>query len=722
MKSPLLYILEVLFCSGMLLAFYRLLLVRKVAFVHCRRFLVAAVVLSVLIPALDIPLYPARTVVYPLPLIGATQEELPPETVAESAPLRNGARPAAEAPRTVGRRGVPAAVSGLLYAGTVLLLLGVFLGRIRNIRRLRRHSRLSDCGAYTLAESAEVAAPFSFLRTIFMGEGYEGRRRDIVLAHESSHVRHRHSAERIVVEAVRSLFWFNPFVWLAGRWLEEVQEWEADRDVLDAGYDLTEYRTIIFRQLFGYNPDIACGLNHSFTKNRFTMMTQFRKRRFAFVRLSAAVPIVAGMMMLCSFTTRAADPVAAAEAADMGRPVPDLSGLKPVPVLCLTLSMNLESNPPRFGLLEYLPVDESRYRLSREKGMKITDPSGKDISWWAWKHYGVKAENPMFLIDGELMTREEYADREGRRMERDMEAGSSSDQKIYTGAEVAARLGDPTVDALVVVNTTRKPSATIHVSSTGILLNGKPVSIGELAAMIAEEREKLSEEARPKMTVVLQADPDTRMGEVNQTKQALRRANALRLRYEVAGQPEVFRLLPPDPRAAGADIRVKEMVLEGAAQAGDIMVRKRNMMMVLVNGGGEILAGGVGNLNPVGPDGLKERVREFVLNPDHRADLSEQKLCAFDLPDDRGTMSYPVSEGVVVLQSDENTSYERYVAVQNALSEAFGSIRSDLSQRQFHRPYTALTPEQRQVINRAVPMKISEAEPRTRKPDPDLPR
>ena len=83
MKSPLLYILEVLFCSGLLLAFYRLLLVRKVSFRACRRYLVAAVFLSAVIPALDIPLYPARTVVYPLPLIAAP----PAENFVQSFPL-----------------------------------------------------------------------------------------------------------------------------------------------------------------------------------------------------------------------------------------------------------------------------------------------------------------------------------------------------------------------------------------------------------------------------------------------------------------------------------------------------------------------------------------------------------------------------------------------------------------------------------------------------------
>ena len=52
MKSPAFYLLEVLFCSGLLLAFYRLLLVRKVSFAACRRYLVAAMLLSAAILSL----------------------------------------------------------------------------------------------------------------------------------------------------------------------------------------------------------------------------------------------------------------------------------------------------------------------------------------------------------------------------------------------------------------------------------------------------------------------------------------------------------------------------------------------------------------------------------------------------------------------------------------------------------------------------------------------
>lgn len=306
MKSPLLYLIEVLFCSGAMAAFYRLLLVRKVSFVASRRFLLVAVVLPVVLPALDIPVYPARTVVYPLPLIAAPEEEPVLPIVDPIAADAVPELPTAAAEPMVDRAQLARRVAAVCYGAVVVLLAGLLAARVAAIRRLRRRARRTDCGDYVLAEYRDVATPFSFLRTVFLGEGFAGERRAIVLCHEASHVRHRHSVERIAVECVRCLFWFNPFVWMAQRWLAEVQEWEADRDVLDAGYDLTRYRTVIFHQLFGCNPDIACGLNHSLTKNRFVMMTQFKKRPDAALRLGAALPVVVGMMMLCSFTPRTA--------------------------------------------------------------------------------------------------------------------------------------------------------------------------------------------------------------------------------------------------------------------------------------------------------------------------------------------------------------------------------------------------------------------------------
>lgn len=88
-----------------------------------------------------------------------------------------------------------------------------------------------------------------------------------ILAHESSHIAHRHSLERIVMETMKAALWWNPFVWIAARRLTEAEEFEADSDVLTSGYDRAEYMQTIFKQLFGYSPEIANGLRNSLTKN-----------------------------------------------------------------------------------------------------------------------------------------------------------------------------------------------------------------------------------------------------------------------------------------------------------------------------------------------------------------------------------------------------------------------------------------------------------------------
>ena len=62
----------------------------------------------------------------------------------------------------------------------------------------------------------------------------------------------------------------------------------------------------IFRQLFGYSPEIANGLRDSLTKKRFKMMTSQKPGRYALLRLAGTLPAIAGLLCAFSFTSRAA--------------------------------------------------------------------------------------------------------------------------------------------------------------------------------------------------------------------------------------------------------------------------------------------------------------------------------------------------------------------------------------------------------------------------------
>ena len=306
------YILEMTVCSGLFLVVYRWLLAKRVSFGLCRAFIMMSMLLAVAIPAMDVPVFPEKEVTGHTVLTGFDFFEMELEgdetvsSAAETQAVVNAVSEVVPAPGTFDIKAAASISVKVIYMVVALASLGLTIYNIVKIGRLRRRSKLTHTEEYTLAEHEDIKTPFSFLLTIFMGFNYEPGERLQILTHEASHIRHRHSFERVLLSILRSVFWFNPFFWMAEKDLEEVQEWEADKDVLDEGYELNTYRTTIFKQLFGYNPDITCGLNHSLTKQRFIMMTQSRRGKGAWIRLAATLPIIAAVFVAFGCGTKEA--------------------------------------------------------------------------------------------------------------------------------------------------------------------------------------------------------------------------------------------------------------------------------------------------------------------------------------------------------------------------------------------------------------------------------
>ena len=73
---------------------------------------------------------------------------------------------------------------------------------------------------------------------------------------------------------------------------------------------------------------------------------------------------------------------------------------------------------------------------------------------------------------------------------------------------------------------------------------------------------------------------------------------------------------------------------------------------------------------------------------------------------------YPESQGVVSLQTTRDTGYQSYIMVQNELTRAFNEVRDEVAMRKFGSKFADLPEENRNAVSKAVPLKISEAEPR----------
>ena len=157
----------------------------------------------------------------------------------------------------------------------------------------------------------------------------------------------------------------------------------------------------------------------------------------------------------------------------------------------------------------------------------------------------------------------------------------------------------------------------------------------------------------------------------------------------MGSQTGLSRLLPPMPD--------KDQKVE------DQKVNRRNIIVVKINSSDRILAGS----DPIDISQLKDKVKEFLANPADDPNLPEKEII-----DIEGYGACAVSKGVISLQNDRGTSYNAYIAVQNALVGAVNELRDEFSKSKYGRNFDSLTEDQQKIVKKAVPQNISEAEPK----------
>ncbi len=834
--SAIRYIIEMIICSGLFLVAYRWLLAKKVGFGLCRAFIVMSMLLAVAIPAMDVPVFTEKTLSQQGVLTGfdflvmELDDAVPMDPEVEMDEAENMASETAPVPKAFDIKAAAGIAVKVIYILVALASLGLTVYNIIKIQKLRRRSKLTRTEEYTLAEHEDIKTPFSFLMTIFMGFNYEPGERLQILTHEASHIRHRHSFERISLSILRSVFWFNPFFWMAEKDLEEVQEWEADKDVLNEGYELDKYRTTIFKQLFGYNPDISCGLNHSLTKQRFIMMTQSRRGKGAWIRLAATLPAIAAAFFAFGCGTKEAkastdfstdltngtkqtylpmcppcdasvsnsfgartdasgagthqgidyvlnegDPVYAAADGEISSITRDDSnGL----MLVLNHSDGIETryaHLSKIQIVSHLKIeggmmtvnntynlitdgDHSNQKISGKvnRGQLIGYAGSTGRATGPHLHFEVRKDGkpvdpapmftsdkpvtapfPIYVVEGTNKPGEEYfAICNGKLCKINDEIGEAVsryfaeiDDPQYATIQLEADKDVPEAVLTKVSEQLRKVQAlkvskSITESNPGeivvlkdatttysriangalieviydpnesrIYIDGAKHSIDEIAEVIGAKRD--SSDKPYEFTVHIKASGDTRMGIITDIKNELRTINGIRLLYTLD------EMVTPDHPYAETEI-------DEYYKVETYKESRNNIIVIKTNAADRYLIGD----RPDYLDGnALEKVKSYILNKENNPDLPDKTDKEFTLPDGR-SITYPVSQAMILMQNDRGTSFEGYQAVNAFVQKAYRELRNDLATELFGRALTELSDAETAIIRQAIPMNVYEAEPR----------
>ena len=152
-------------------------------------------------------------------------------------------------------------------------------------------------------------------------------------------------------------------------------------------------------------------------------------------------------------------------------------------------------------------------------------------------------------------------------------------------------------------------------------------------------------------------------------------------------------------------------------QEEDVKVKGRNVMVVSVNLNNDIMyyygdeSKRVTEMG-VKPEDLRAVAKEFIANPENKANMPEFHPADPPLPI---LGAHPITKNhIISVQTDRGTKYEVYFQIQNELMAAYNELRDEFAMSKFGKHYKDLHPDSDEAlaVRGVYPMKISEAEPK----------
>ena len=275
------YLLKSMILSGIFFGYYTLFLKNTIYHAYNRFYLLASMALSLAIPFFKLSMFSVteeqaagakQLLIYltQLPASPVQEEYIAWEII------------------------VIALISSLFVSYLVYSVLRIF--------RLKAMNSKTLMGEFTFIETDLDEAPFSFFSNLFWKKSISiedecGRK---ILQHELSHIREKHSWDRLFSQLICSVFWMNPFNWIIQKELQNIHEFIADRDAVGTG-EVDAFAKMLLKTYYGnhfLNPSHS--FYYSSIKRRIIMLTTSNIPKYAYLRKVAVLPLLAFILALFS--------------------------------------------------------------------------------------------------------------------------------------------------------------------------------------------------------------------------------------------------------------------------------------------------------------------------------------------------------------------------------------------------------------------------------------
>lgn len=289
MQTTIYYFLQVVFCSAIMMGYYWFVLRDSKFHQYNRFYLLAIAVLSWLVPLIKIQWndnnYAGDAQIYYLLTAVATNN-----TELETSFSQHWYS-------ITWQRGLQ-----LLYIGGALLLFISLIVSLIRIFQLLKRSSAKKLGTINLIMTNAKGTPYSFFRFIFWNEAIDlsSTTGQQILQHEITHVKEKHSFDKLLMQCVLIAGWMNPIFWWIQKELHMIHEFIADKKSVESG-DTTSLAHMLLTAAY---PQQNFKLTNPFffspIKRRIAMLSK-SNTRFSYLRRLIVLPLLAIIVVLVAF-------------------------------------------------------------------------------------------------------------------------------------------------------------------------------------------------------------------------------------------------------------------------------------------------------------------------------------------------------------------------------------------------------------------------------------
>ncbi len=270
--ETLLYLGKVTLTSGILFLYYRIFLKDKTFHHYNRFYLLSAILVSLLLPLLKISYFTI---------------ELTPDfyKIINQLDTQNL--------KTTNHDNTYFKIFIIAFGLVAVFLLGKLVFGLLKIQRFKKNFPKEQFEGINFYQTNLSNAPFSYFKNLFWKDSIilQSDLGKQILKHEMVHIEQKHSFDKIFVEIITSIFWFNPFFYLIKKEIHLIHEYLADKKAVKQSDTKAFAQMLLASHFSGNSLPATSPFLSSNLKKRLNMLKK-SKTKYSYARRIFALPLL----------------------------------------------------------------------------------------------------------------------------------------------------------------------------------------------------------------------------------------------------------------------------------------------------------------------------------------------------------------------------------------------------------------------------------------------